>query len=164
MSLVEVLIAITIFTTIFIPAYTLFIQSRGAVFKSKLALVSTLAAQEEAEDWRLLARAAGSEIKTFAHDWESVSSHKNALGRLAEGTPFPVLMARPYPPQMEYPHVYERIWTKLEVFDPTNGFVFPAVIHVRWQEKGETFDAFSVKEKEGFSRFEFYLIRPPRGT
>jgi len=35
---------------------------------------------------------------------------------------------------------------------------------VRWQEKGETFDAFSVKEKEGFSRFEFYLIRPPRGT
>lgn len=37
-----------------IPSYVLYVQSRGAVFKSRLAILSTLAAQDEIEDLRLL--------------------------------------------------------------------------------------------------------------
>lgn len=167
-ALIEVLVGMLIFTGIFIPAYTLYVQSRGAVFKSKLALVATLAAQEEAEDWRLLARLAGTNVSNFKHDWMPVTSVKNAMDRLTgdheKSRGFNLMgNSKTTPPELNYPEVYKRIWTNLEVKPSTDGFVYPATLHVLWQEEGETFTAADLTKKEAFSRFDFYLIRPLGG-
>ena len=84
---------------------------------------------------------------------------RDALDRLKE-----VMLAGETPPkELDYGEEYGRIWTKVEIGQPQDGFAYACVLHVRWQEKGEAFNAASTKDKEGFSRFDFFLVRTPRG-
>ena len=157
MTLVEVMVGLFLFIAMFLPAYTLFVQSRNTVFRSKLAYISVQAAREEIEDLRILTRVRPDGIDKMGHDWQAMTG--NALARLKDVQVQGEAVA---PKELEYPEEYKRIWTKVEVFPEREGFVFPCVLHVRWQEKGETFTAESAKQKEGFSRFDFYLVRTPR--
>ena len=156
MTLVEVMVGLFLFTAMFLPAYTLFIQSRNTVFKSKLAYISVQAAREEIEDLRILTRVKPDAIDKLGHDWQPFKD--NALTRLKDVQ----MQGETNPKDLDYPEEYGRIWTKVEIGAEKDGFVYQCVLHVLWQEKGEKFDANSAKEHEGFSRFDFYLVRAPR--
>jgi prepilin-type N-terminal cleavage/methylation domain-containing protein len=153
-NLVEVLVAMLLLTVLFLPIYTLFVQGRDTTFRSKLAYLSAQVAREEIEDLRLLARSRPDEIPTLGHDWRPVKG--NALSRLEQlaETGAPTIR------EMDYPKEYSRIFTKVEVSRAKSAYVFPSVLHVRWQEHGERFGAGAEKEREGFSRFDFFLVRP----
>lgn len=156
-TLVEVMVGVFLFAAMFMPAYSLFIQSRNTVFKSKLAYISVQAAREEIEDLRILTRVKPDAIDKMGHDWQPIKG--NALDRVKD-----VLAAgETHPKDLDYPEEYGRIWTRVDIGQSKDGFVFPSVLHVRWQEKGEKFTAASTKEKEGFSRFDFFLVRSQRG-
>lgn len=157
-TLIEVMVGVFLFTAMFLPAYTLFVQSRNTVFKSKLAYISVQAARDEIEDLRILARVRQDKINELAHDWKQLTG--NSLERLKE-----VRMQgeTDTPKELDYNEEYKRIWTKVEIGEPKDGFAYACVLHVRWQEQGEKFDANSAKDKEGFSRFDFFLVRTPRG-
>lgn len=156
-SLIETMVGVFLFAAMFLPAYTLFVQSRNTVFKSKLAYISVQAAREEIEDLRILSRVKQDTMEKLAHDWAPFKG--NALDRLKE-----VMLAGETPPkELDYGEEYGRIWTKVEIGQPQDGFAYACVLHVRWQEKGEAFNAASTKDKEGFSRFDFFLVRTPRG-
>jgi len=156
-TLVEVLVGIILFVILFLPAYTLFVQSRDTTFKSKLSYLSAQAARDEIEDLRYLARVRPDEIEAFKHDWQPLKG--NALTRLKDLSKSGEAVVK----DLDYPKEYERIFTKVEVFASKNKFVFPAVLHVRWQEHGEKFGASAEKDRIGFSRFDFFLVRPRRG-
>ena len=157
-TLVEVMVGVFLFTAMFLPAYTLFVQSRNTVFKSKLAYISVQAAREEIEDLRILARVKQETMEKLAHDWQPFKG--NALDRMKDV----MMQGEPAAPkELDYGDEYQRIWTKVEIGEPKDGFAYACVLHVRWQEKGETFSAASSKDKEGFSRFDFFLVRTPRG-
>ena len=151
------MVGVFLFAAMFLPAYQLFVQSRNTVFRSKLAYISVQAAREEIEDLRILTRIKPDAIDKMAHDWLAVKG--NALDRVKDV----VMPGETNPKDLDYPEEYHRIWTKVEVNESKDGFVFPCVLHVRWQEKGETFTAASTKEKEGFSRFDFFLVKAQRG-
>lgn len=157
-SLIEVMVGVFLFTAMFLPAYTLFVQSRNTVFKSKLAYISVQAAREEIEDLRILARIKQDKINELAHDWKPFAG--NAMDRLKDVQMQGETNA---PKELDYNDEYKRIWTKVEIGEPKDGFAYACVLHVRWQEQGEKFDAKSTKDKEGFSRFDFFLVRTPRG-
>lgn len=157
LTLVEVMVGVFLFAAMFMPAYSLFVQSRNTVFKSKLAYISVQAAREEIEDLRILTRIKPDAIDKMSHDWQAFKG--NALERVKD-----VMMpGETNPKELDYPEAYGRIWTKVDIGQSRDGFVFPSVLHVRWQEKGEKFTAASTKEKEGFSRFDFFLVRSQRG-
>lgn len=158
LTLVEVMVGVFLFTAMFLPAYTLFVQSRNTAFKSKLAYISVQAAREEIEDLRILTRIKPFEIEKFGHDWQPFKG--NAMDRLKDTW----MKGETAQPELKYPEEYGRIWTKVALKEPSkDGYVFHYVLHVRWQEKGERFNERSEREKEGFSRFDFFLVRAPRG-
>jgi hypothetical protein len=156
LSLVEVMVGVIIFAVLFVPAYTLFVQSKNTAFKSKLAYMGVHAAREEIEDLRILARVHGDRMKSLEHDWKPLEG--NAMDRVKD-----VSANDPPPRDLDYPAEYRRIWTKVEIKESRDPYIFPAVLHVRWQEHGEKFGAGSEREKPGFSRFDFYLVRARRG-
>lgn len=157
LTLVETMVGLFLFIAMFMPAYTLFVQSRNTAFKSKLAYISVQAAREEIEDLRILTRIKPTGIDKLGHDWQPVKG--NAMDRLKDTW----MQGETAVERLKYPEEYARIWTKVTVGTSKDGFVFPSVLHVRWQEKGEKFNEKSEREKEGFSRFDFFLVRPPRG-
>jgi len=158
-SLVEVLVGMVLFTILFLPAYTLLVQSRDTTFKSRLSYFAVQAAREEIEDLRLLSRVKAAEIERFGHDWQPVKG--NALDRLKPlAAPGQALAVE----SLRYPDEYGHIFTRVEIGESKNKLIFPAVLHVRWQEHGETFRAGAEREKQGFSRFDFFLVRARRGV
>jgi hypothetical protein len=170
-SLAEVAFAIFIFVCLFLPAYTLFIQSRDTTFRSKLAYIAIHVAREEIEDLRILTRVTD-DYKTLAHGWRKVEGDviERPLTERKDGPSLKdVSLATPTAEdkqartELTYPKEYARIFTKLDVNDSTDGNVYPCVMHVQWQEKGEAVTDASKAEKQGFSEFEFFLVRPTRG-
>ena len=170
-SLAEVVFAVFIFVCLFLPAYTLFIQSRDTSFKSKLAFMAIHVAREEIEDLRILTRVTD-DYKTFAHGWRKVEGDvvERPLTERADGPSLkqvslasPTEEDRKARKELAYPKEYARIFTKLDVNDSTDGSVYSCVMHVQWQEKGEAVNDQSKNEKQGFSEFEFFLVRPTRG-
>ena len=169
-SLAEVAFAIFVFVVLFLPAYTLFVQSRDTSFKSKLAFMAIHVAREEIEDLRILTRVTD-DYKTFAHGWRkvegdvierSLTDKKDGPSLTQVSLQSPTEDDRKARKELAYPKEYERIYTKLEVNDSTDGNVYSCVMHVQWQEKGETVNDQSKGEKQGFSEFEFFLVRPTR--
>lgn len=155
--MIEVLVCLALVAAVLIPLITLVYRSRGTAVASRLALIAAHAAREEIEDLRILSRVKQDTMEKLAHDWAPFKG--NALDRLKE-----VMLAGETPPkELDYGEEYGRIWTKVEIGQPQDGFAYACVLHVRWQEKGEAFNAASTKDKEGFSRFDFFLVRTPRG-
>lgn len=163
LTLVEILVAFAIFLTLFLPAHTLYLQSRGAVFRSKLALQATMAARDEAEDLRMLARVAGDRIPDLAHPWQPVTIVTNAMDRLAGKHPAARdrAIARPAAhATLDYPESYARIWTRLEIGPSPDGLAYPATLHVLWQQHGETIGEADPGKRNALSSFTFVLVRP----
>lgn len=168
-SLTEVAFAIFIFVCLFLPAYTLFVQSRDTSFKSKLAYMAIQVAREEIEDLRIVTRVT-EDYKTLAHGWRKVegdvidrplTERKDGPSLTQVSLASPTEEDRKARKELTYPKEYGRIFTKLDVSETTDGSVYGCVMHVQWQEKGETVS--DKNEKQGFSDFEFFLVRPPRG-
>lgn len=168
-TLVDVLVGVAIFAALFMPAYTLFIQSRNTAFKSKLAYMGIHAAREEIEDLRILMRVMKEdEIVTkggdskLAHGWKKFEG--SAMDRLKDVRGPSASGASAELSRMAYPEEYKRIWTKVDIQPTNDPFVYSGVLHVRWQEKGEQFGSpADEKSKKGFSRFDFFLVRPHKG-
>lgn len=170
-SLAEVAFAVFVFVCLFLPAYTLFIQSRDTSFKSKLAFMAIHVAREEIEDLRIVTRVTD-DYQTLAHGWRKVegdvierplTGSKDGPSLSQVSLASPTEEDRKARKELTYPKEYARIYTKLEVNESADGNVYPCVLHVQWQEKGEAVNDQSKGEKQGFSDFEFFLVRPTRG-
>lgn len=149
-SLIETMVGVFLFAAMFLPAYTLFVQSRNTVFKSKLAYISVQAAREEIEDLRILAHARDGSPTELAHDW--LACPKRSLDRLG---PLATNAGADLP--ATYPEEYQRIHTKLTVNAGTDPRIFPAELSVRWQEHGE--DPREAAARGRLAKFEFLITR-----
>jgi len=165
-TLIEIAIGAIIIVIIGIPAMTLWQQSQGTVFRSRLAILSAMAAQEEIEEYRLLARVAGYDLPGLSHDWEPVSKHSHMLAFLTGENKGRYTLADGNfdGDQIKYPKVYERIWTKVIVEQSRTGLVYPGTLFVVWQEKGETITDEAARKRPAFAQYEFHLVRPVSGV
>ena len=146
----EVMVTVGLVAALAIPTFGLFLQGRGLAFKSKYAYLAVVAAREEIEDLRVRAHTMAGEPWTLKHEWRAVTGA--VVARLADLDPDRELGA------LTYAKDQERVWTMLEVLPPSGPATWPAVLHVRWQEHGET--PGGPDEQPGLSRFEFVLVKP----
>ena len=164
-SAVEFVIALAVLAVALIPIFSVFTESSKAVFKSKLAYMAIVAAQEKVEEirqlpfanldqlnelgWQNLTGSAFKVTKHFRNDFISTNSGAPQYGAI-ENEDF------------HYPKAYERIFLKVTVNaygrmdygqatpaeDPLgtdeNGYRPPRMKKVTveyfWQEKGENED------------------------
>ena len=152
LSAVEVLLGLALLLALFVPVHQLFLMSREAGLKSRLAYMALQAARDEIDDLRVEASLAPTRIAELRHRWLPVA------GRMLARLESPEPLVKPGDlPALTYPDDYRRIYTKVDVHPPDDGPIFPVTVLVRWQEKGESMPDGNAGDRQGASRFDILL-------